>query len=691
MALGHNDMQAADLFDAVAEMNVGAAAGHVGGDGNASALAGLRHDLGLVLILRGVEHGVRQPGFVQFLAGALRGDDRAGADQDRHVTDVQRGDTIDDQLPFGCLAPQHDVGPVNPPHRLASGDISVTADNTATVNATTSNETTSSFTAFKGTNVLAVAATLGQNLVNGVSQAYIDNTGKTAADPVTSTAGKISITADNTTSLVADNTVLASATAVNDFGLSFATNFIQQLLNSYQYTNFSGLQTLLPSDPTAQFSFGTGPQTLTTGALVGLTNNSETQVYQYLGSPGSVDLTADTPTSQPSQWQLVDTGNLVLPVAELTFGGTTATNTQQLTNGALVQGSPQLYKYTGNPNVVDLSTDNPQSDPNNWTLVTSGVAQYDFGGTTVDNSHLLATGTVVQQAPQIYRYIGGSANTATSVDLSQSNPTSQPGQWEHLGTAGDIYEYVGPAGQVDLGATDYGNSSLWTDETRRPVQRQRGAQRSWQSELHQDQRGCNRRFDRHQRRARRRPSRRQQRDAHEPGQSFDYRHTRRINDGRQQQRRHFDGFKPVRWRQVACRQCGDLAKQRSANHVGFRDRFVADVGRRLGLGRRHLHCRHRRRYGGDNGIQRHVGWCGSRVQHHRHRRQLRHRYGRRLGRHDLGGRNVRRRQFDRRLHLRQFGLGRHRHFGGGDQFDANQRHCRRFRSPTSASPASASA
>ena len=71
MTFGHDDVQAAEFIHALAEMNVGAAAGHVGGDGDAAALAGLRDDLGLVPILRGVEHGVRQPGGLQFRARAL--------------------------------------------------------------------------------------------------------------------------------------------------------------------------------------------------------------------------------------------------------------------------------------------------------------------------------------------------------------------------------------------------------------------------------------------------------------------------------------------------------------------------------------------------------------------------------------------------------------------------------------------
>src|SRR5436309_15889918 len=46
------------LFHARAELNVGAPAGHVRGDGDRARLARLRHDLGLALVLLRVEHFV---------------------------------------------------------------------------------------------------------------------------------------------------------------------------------------------------------------------------------------------------------------------------------------------------------------------------------------------------------------------------------------------------------------------------------------------------------------------------------------------------------------------------------------------------------------------------------------------------------------------------------------------------------
>ena len=58
VALGADHVQAAEFGHARPEFNVGAAAGHVRGDGHRAALAGARDDFGFLLVILGVEHGV---------------------------------------------------------------------------------------------------------------------------------------------------------------------------------------------------------------------------------------------------------------------------------------------------------------------------------------------------------------------------------------------------------------------------------------------------------------------------------------------------------------------------------------------------------------------------------------------------------------------------------------------------------
>ncbi len=58
--LGGDHVQAAEFGDAFGELDVGAAAGHVGGDGDFPALAGLGDDVGFLRGLGGVEHAVQR-------------------------------------------------------------------------------------------------------------------------------------------------------------------------------------------------------------------------------------------------------------------------------------------------------------------------------------------------------------------------------------------------------------------------------------------------------------------------------------------------------------------------------------------------------------------------------------------------------------------------------------------------------
>ena len=54
------------------ELNVGAAAGHVGGDGHRAALAGARDDLGFLLVILRVQDGVDDSRLLQHARQAIR-------------------------------------------------------------------------------------------------------------------------------------------------------------------------------------------------------------------------------------------------------------------------------------------------------------------------------------------------------------------------------------------------------------------------------------------------------------------------------------------------------------------------------------------------------------------------------------------------------------------------------------------
>ena len=52
-------------FGIAAQQNVGAAAGHVGGDGDRALASGLGHDLGFLLVVLGIQHDVLHALFLQ--------------------------------------------------------------------------------------------------------------------------------------------------------------------------------------------------------------------------------------------------------------------------------------------------------------------------------------------------------------------------------------------------------------------------------------------------------------------------------------------------------------------------------------------------------------------------------------------------------------------------------------------------
>ena len=82
-----------------AELDVGAAAGHVGGDGDRARHAGLGDDIGFLLVIAGVEHlEVLDAVLAQALGQLLGFLDRGGADQHRLALGAGVADLLDDRL-----------------------------------------------------------------------------------------------------------------------------------------------------------------------------------------------------------------------------------------------------------------------------------------------------------------------------------------------------------------------------------------------------------------------------------------------------------------------------------------------------------------------------------------------------------------------------------------------------------------
>ncbi len=93
-----------------AEQDVGAAAGHVGGDGDHAEAAGLGDDLGFLLVELGVEDDVADALALEDVGEQLGLFDGGGADQDGLLVGVQARDLVGDGEVFFLRGAEDDVG-----------------------------------------------------------------------------------------------------------------------------------------------------------------------------------------------------------------------------------------------------------------------------------------------------------------------------------------------------------------------------------------------------------------------------------------------------------------------------------------------------------------------------------------------------------------------------------------------------
>ncbi|MGB3645615.1 MAG: LEPR-XLL domain-containing protein, partial [Mesorhizobium sp.] len=127
----------------------------------------------------------------------------------------------------------------------AAGDVSVTADNKAVIDASVGNESTSSSTSISGTDGKAFGFILALNKIASESSAVIDNSGAAAAQVK---GPAITVSSADDAAITAEGNVLALAEIKNDYGASIVANLINSALGSYQFTTKSGSQTVHKGD-----------------------------------------------------------------------------------------------------------------------------------------------------------------------------------------------------------------------------------------------------------------------------------------------------------------------------------------------------------------------------------------------------------------------------------------------------------
>ena len=118
-------LEVGEVLGVAAELDVDAAAGHVGGDGDRAGLAGLGDDLALALgvLGLGVEHRVRDALALELLGEQLGDLDGDGADEDRLAVLVALLDLLGDRVPLAVLGLVDLVVAVRADHRAVRRDL----------------------------------------------------------------------------------------------------------------------------------------------------------------------------------------------------------------------------------------------------------------------------------------------------------------------------------------------------------------------------------------------------------------------------------------------------------------------------------------------------------------------------------------------------------------------------------------
>ena len=104
------------VLGAAAEQDVGAAAGHVGGDGHVVLAAGLGHDLGFLRVVLRVQHDVPDAALAEQGGEPFGLLDRHGADQRRPARLLLLEDVVDDRVELFLLGPVDEVGLLDAAH-----------------------------------------------------------------------------------------------------------------------------------------------------------------------------------------------------------------------------------------------------------------------------------------------------------------------------------------------------------------------------------------------------------------------------------------------------------------------------------------------------------------------------------------------------------------------------------------------
>ena len=123
MPLRADDVQPAEVGDALSEQDVDTAAGHVRGERHRAALAGVGDDQRLALVVLGVQDLVLDPVPAELVGKPLALFDAGRADEHRLPLRVAVLHFLDYRVPLALLGPIDEVGKILSDHRLVRRDL----------------------------------------------------------------------------------------------------------------------------------------------------------------------------------------------------------------------------------------------------------------------------------------------------------------------------------------------------------------------------------------------------------------------------------------------------------------------------------------------------------------------------------------------------------------------------------------
>ncbi|MGN7612778.1 beta strand repeat-containing protein, partial [Magnetococcales bacterium HHB-1] len=262
------------------------------------------------------------------------------------------------------------------------GDLVITADNLAKIEASVSNSATAASKSLLGGNSAGISALIASNMISSSADASItfDNSG------TVSTGGLLTVSAEDQATINAKSNMSAISSLSNDGGSSMLGGLIDAAIQEYRYSSLSGRQSLEEGDGVRVAS------THTAGGVAGGT-------YKYIGSDATLNLgTQDY--SNTSKWERLTRENFAdfMPLLNNLTGGTSVAVGAQFVRNDIISDVSSSIK---NSTITAGGTVTVKAEESaDISAAITGVAESGdlspFGvGTSVAVNATIATNTII--------------------------------------------------------------------------------------------------------------------------------------------------------------------------------------------------------------------------------------------------------------------------------------------------------